>query len=249
MTTVERHYEDLLAPVYLWMAGGIEHALATGESDIQEFATPAGLAIDLGAGFGMHAIPLARRGWRVLAIDSSPFLLDQLRKHAGELPISVARDDLGCFAAHLDAERKADLVLCMGDTVTHLPSTDALDQLARTVAQHLDPDGIFVLTFRDYTILPTGPARFIPVRSDAQRIHTCLLEEAGGKVRVTDILHQQTTKTTETASQWKMTVSEYEKLRIAPESLCSILRQSGFDVQHANGPRGMVKVIARPARV
>ena len=242
MTTIEQHYENLLAPVYLWMAGGIEHALATGASDIQGFATPNGLAVDLGAGFGMHAIPLARHGWHVLAVDSSPLLLEHLREQAQGLPVSIALDDLRRFAAHLDAGCKADLVLCMGDTLTHMPDLDAVSALAQTVAQHLDPHGAFVLTFRDYSLLPQGPARFIPVRSDTHRIHTCLLEDAGDKVRVTDILHQQAD------GQWRMTVSEYEKLRIAPETLCSILRQSGFDVQCTDGPRGMVKVVASPAR-
>jgi hypothetical protein len=42
----------------------------------------------------------------------------------------------------------------------------------------------FVATFRDYTTLPAGDARFIPVRSDPDRIHTCFLEEAQQHVRV-----------------------------------------------------------------
>ena len=73
MSSVAAHYEALLAPVYLWMAGGIDNALALGASDLAGFAGPGGLAVDLGAGFGMHAIPLARAGYRVLAIDSSPY--------------------------------------------------------------------------------------------------------------------------------------------------------------------------------
>ena len=62
MATVAAHYESHLAPVYLWMAGGIDLALSTGDADIADVACPGGVAVDLGAGFGMHAIPLARRG-------------------------------------------------------------------------------------------------------------------------------------------------------------------------------------------
>lgn len=82
MATVAQHYESHLAPVYPWMAGGIEHALATGTGDIADLARAGGVAVDLGAGFGMHAIPLARAGYRVLAIDSSTMLLRQLSHHA-----------------------------------------------------------------------------------------------------------------------------------------------------------------------
>ena len=62
MTTAQRHYEQLLAPIYVWMAGGIESALAAGTQDVALLTPGDGLAIDLGAGFGMHAIPLARGG-------------------------------------------------------------------------------------------------------------------------------------------------------------------------------------------
>ena len=60
VTAVAAHYDSHLAPIYLWMAGGIEQALTSGAGDIEGLACPGGLAVDLGAGFGMHAIPLAR---------------------------------------------------------------------------------------------------------------------------------------------------------------------------------------------
>lgn len=76
LATVAEHYANLLAPVYVWMAGGLEAALAQGEIDVAPFAGPAvtgRLAVDLGAGFGMHAVPLARRGYSVIAVDASAY--------------------------------------------------------------------------------------------------------------------------------------------------------------------------------
>ena len=69
MASAVSHYENLLAPIYLWMAGGLDAALAAGAADVAELAGAPGYAIDLGAGFGMHSIPLARaaifsRFWR-----------------------------------------------------------------------------------------------------------------------------------------------------------------------------------------
>ena len=144
MTTVAEHYENHLAPVYLWMAGGFDTAISRGEREINAIClNPSnGLsAVDLGAGFGMHSIPLARRGYSVVAIDSSPKLLDALREHVGTLPIQTVEDDLLAFPKHLNM--KAHLILCMGDRLTHLPDPKSVDQLFSLVAELLHPGGSF----------------------------------------------------------------------------------------------------------
>jgi SAM-dependent methyltransferase len=46
---------------------------------------PQGLAVDLGAGDGRHAIALARDGWRVIAVDTSEVGLAKLEAYAKEL--------------------------------------------------------------------------------------------------------------------------------------------------------------------
>lgn len=114
MTSTEDHYENLLAPVYLWMAGGMDSALAQGTRDVADFlpdgsANP--VAIDLGAGFGMHAIPLARNGYAVTAIDTSDTLLAQLKRHSQELNIQAINADIRDFRRH--ATDQADLIVCM----------------------------------------------------------------------------------------------------------------------------------------
>src|SRR5206468_2637298 len=107
MATVDEHYSKHLAPVYSWMAGGVDAAVARGDFEIAAILAdfPAGgAAIDLGAGFGMHALPLARRGWSVLAVDSSALLLDELLRHSTGLPIKAVVDDLLSFPRHLESD-------------------------------------------------------------------------------------------------------------------------------------------------
>jgi len=65
MASVSEHYERVLSPVYSWMVGGLDAALTAGASELEmvDLRLPAGaLVVDLGAGFGMHSIPLARAG-------------------------------------------------------------------------------------------------------------------------------------------------------------------------------------------
>jgi SAM-dependent methyltransferase len=236
MVSVEEHYESLLAPVYLWMAGGIDHALSQGLSDLEGLPDGVGMAVDLGAGFGMHAIPLARSGYRVLAIDSSQHLLEQLESQASGLPIRTICADLLGFREHL--VEKAQLIICMGDTLMHLEGKGDVVRLFEAVADALAPGGRFIATFRDYTRLPQGVGRFVPVRSDSDRIHTCFLEELPEHVAVHDLIHERGD------DGWFMKVSSYRKLRLAPGAVRDALSAAGLETVIEPGPRGMVKITA-----
>jgi SAM-dependent methyltransferase len=242
MTSVQEHYDRHLGPVYAWMAGGIEPAFERGGAELDAIgAQPSngGVAVDLGAGFGMHSIPLARRGFDVVAIDSSAVMLDELSRQAGALPVRAIRDDLLSFPRHLST--KPELVLCMGDTLTHLPDEESVERLIATVSERLADGGRFVVTLRDYSAPLTGDRRFIPVRSDENRIFVCFLEYTASRVRVNDILHERE------GSQWKMSVSSYDKLRVMPEWLDDLLRRNGFAVTRDVNGSGMLRFVARRA--
>ena len=58
----------------------IDHALALPEGS---------RILDLGCGFGRHAIPMAERGYRVTGLDLSPRMLDVARRLAEQLHVSV----------------------------------------------------------------------------------------------------------------------------------------------------------------
>jgi len=239
MPSVAEHYERILSPVYAWMAGGAENALAAGKSEIDalDLNLPAGaLAIDLGAGFGMHAIPLARAGARVVAIDNSPQLLNELERLAGDLAITTVRDDLLSFRAHVTG--KAAVILCMGDTLTHLPEHTNVDFLIQEVAESLQRGGRFVLSFRDYSEPLLDERRFIPVRSDERRILMCFLEYEDDSVVVHDILHERA------GDAWDTKVSSYRKLRLSPDQVIATLGSFGFEARKEAGMRGMVRIVA-----
>jgi SAM-dependent methyltransferase len=239
MATVADHYKTHLGPIYLWMAGGFDTAVSRGETEIQTIfpGLSGGItAVDLGAGFGMHSIPLARRGCSVIAIDTSALLLEELNGHADALPIKAVEDDLLSFQRYLDS--KVNLILCMGDTLTHLPDLPTVERMFSQAAESLLPGGIFVTTFRNYTSPLLGNDRFIPVKSDDNRILTCFLEYESGHVDVHDLLHERI------ASSWQLRVSTYRKLRISPEWVCEELQAAGFSVLVGPEPGGMVRVVA-----
>ncbi|WP_372526593.1 class I SAM-dependent methyltransferase [Piscinibacter sp.] len=240
MSTAEEHYERHLAPIYVWMAGGADVALQAGGAEIEALGLPRArgdFILDLGAGFGAHAIPLARSGARVTAIDSSAELARTLTALGGGLPVQVVNDDLLAFPSHMAEAPSA--ILCMGDTITHLPDFAAVECLVERAAIALAPGGMFVISLRDYSVPLTGDERFIFVRSNETRLLTCFLDYEAELVRVHDILHERT------ANGWRSRVSHYPKLRLPPELLVSRLESHGFKVRREAGMHGMVRLVAR----
>jgi len=146
------HYRTHLAPVYIWMAGGVAvPSLAANPRSppSSRICRPAARAVDLGAGFGMHAIPLGRRGCAVLAVDSCSVLLEELMRQSTGLPVKAVHGRNTVLpAAH---GLLPDAILCMGDTLTHLPDTASVLQLFAMAAESCARGGRFIATFRDYT--------------------------------------------------------------------------------------------------
>lgn len=243
MTSAKEHYEELLGAVYTWSTGGMDAAVARGESELEALGAAPGatsIAVDLGAGFGMHAIPLARRGFEVIAIDSSQALLGELKRARGGHSIRAIDDDLLAFRRHLSGP--VDLILCMGDTLTHIASREEVETLVAGAAAALAPGGRFVASFRDYSAPLEGTARFIPVRADADRIMTCFLEYGPEHVTVHDFLNERRD------GQWRFAVSAYRKLRLAPDWVVGRLEGHGLATYREPGLSGMVRVVAeRPA--
>jgi len=221
------------------MAGGFDAAVAKGAREINGLAdcvTPGDLAVDLGAGFGMHAIPLAQRGGEVLAIDCCAALLKELQERAGTLPVEVVEDDLMSFPRHLS--RTPRLALCMNDTLAHLTGTDAVIELIRRVYEHLASGGRFVVTFRDYADPLQAENRFIPVRSDPTRIFTCFLEYEDRRVMVSDLIYEWN------GCEWTFSVSRYPKLRIDRGWLLAELHNTGFQTHCEAMSSGMIRIVA-----
>ena len=242
MTSVREHYERHLGSVYTWMLGDLPAAIernfkALDELGVRPGAT--GVAVDLGAGPGTHAIALAQLGFRTIAVDNCAQLNRELRERAAGA-MEVVDADLLSFRTHCPPA--VDAILCMGDTLTHLASHDEVERLLDDVAAALVPGGIFLTTFRDYVSRTLeGDARFIPVRADADRVLTCFLEYGTDIVTVHDLLHERDGAT------WKLSVSSYPKLRLDPAAVTAHLERSGLHVERDVALGGMVRVVARRA--
>ena len=204
------------------MYGGWDAALAR----YTEFFTARGIAphggkraIDLGAGCGFQAIPLARLGFSVTAIDLDRKLLAELEQHLDGEEIEIVCADILDFRRH--APQPAELIVCMVDTLLHLDSQDAVARLAGDVFAALEPGGTFIATFRDFTVESKELERFIPVRSDDKTVFTCFLEFEPATVKVHDLVYRRVD------GRWDFAKSFYRKLRLPTAAVVMTLRDAG----------------------
>ena len=241
MATVREHYDNLLADVYGWMSGEKESSF---ERNAELFKSQnvapqtTKFAVDLGAGNGFQTIPLARSGFSVLAIDSSAKLLQELERQTGNLDVQIIKDDLLNFSSYCETE--PELIVCMGDTLTHLESKEKVSELIEKVSENLAPGGKFILSFRDYVSTELrGNQRFIPVRSDDDKIFTCFLEYEGETICVHDLLY------TRRDGKWEFAISYYRKLRLDPTWIKDELEQTNLKVIFESSNSGMIYLIVQ----
>lgn len=237
---MQEHYQELLAPRYAWLCGGLDANLRKYRRFFQKHGIRplhSALAVDLGAGCGFQSIPLAEAGFKVIAIDLNPQLLAQLENRSAHLPVATIQADLLNFTTH--SPPKVELIVCMGDTLTHLNTVGDVRQLIEKVYPALEQNGLFILGFRDMSVELTGLARFILLRSDSKRIFSCFLEFEKRHVKVHDILYEKTDE------QWELKKSFFRKLRIPESWAVDCLQKSGFAIESKSSENGMLTLLAR----
>ncbi len=240
MATVAEHYENLLADYYSWMFGDFDTKVEANRRFFmsrQLLPSRSGIVLDLGAGSGFQSIALAQLGYRVLAVDLSRKLLDELRNRCNNLSITAIRDDMVTFAAHFPDP--VELCVCMGDTLPHLESFGQVKLLLEGIYRSLEAGGRCILTFRDLTSELKELDRFIPVKSDPDTTFTCFLEYEPEHVKVHDLIY------TRTPDGWELHKSWYRKLRIPMEWAVVMLKEIGFSLDLCESSNGMIAIVAQ----
>lgn len=241
------HYRNLLARHYSWMFGlSFEQKVAEQRALLEPLlnGAPRGPAVDLGCGPGFQSMTLIELGFQpVQAIDTSEELLREFAPRIGTLPINLHCADI-LSLNDIVVPESASVIVCMGDTLTHLPTYDSVRRLFRDVASAIAPAGLFVLTWRDLTPELTGTDRFIPVRSDDTTVMTCFLETISPTtVQVHDLVYART------PSGWTFEKSSYPKLRLSPAWVAAELAAAGLEpIRNAPAGRLCLAVSRRKIR-
>jgi SAM-dependent methyltransferase len=239
MTTVRDHYDGLLAEHYSRMFGDFEAKVAEQRALLERLGvaarSPGAPAVDLGCGPGFQSVALARLGYRVLAVDFSRRLLDELALRTRGLAVEAVAGDIRDVARL--ASPGLELAVCMGDTLAHLEREADLDRVFRGVASRLVAHGRLVLTFRDLSGELRDLDRVIPLGAWDDLVMTCFLEYAASTVKVHDLVWVRQ------PDGWRFRKGVYRKLRLAPARVTARLTAAGFAVERHDAPGGMVALV------
>ncbi|WP_119068632.1 class I SAM-dependent methyltransferase [Rubrobacter indicoceani] len=225
MASVEEHYEELLARHYTWMRGDYKDRVRENRELFEGLGIRperGGAALDLGCGSGFQSVALARLGFRVVGVDSSETLLAELgEKAASDLDISTVKGDLRRTGLYRD-RGPFEVVVCMGDTLTHLGSRQEVRLLLGDLHRVVEPKGWVVFQFRDLTTALEGSERAVPVRMEENRIMATFLEYEAERVNVHDMIFSRE------GSGWTMHKSAYVKLRLGAGEIAGFMEEAGF---------------------
>lgn len=245
MSSVREHYDGVLSPYYSRLLGNFDAKVAEQQALLERLGVkasrPGAMAVDLGCGSGVHSIALARLGFRVLAVDFCPPLLAELRERAAGLPVEAVPGDIRDVETLVP--RDAEVVVCMGDTLSHLEREADLPRLFAGVATRLVVGGRFVLTFRELGAELRELDRFLPLHASDDVIMACMLEYEAATVKVHDLVWVRE------GGSWTFRKGAYRKLRLRLDAVTAPLVSAGFTVERQSAPGGMVAlrgVVARP---
>jgi SAM-dependent methyltransferase len=127
---------------YATIGADVEPEAPTSEClDFLSGLAGSGRALDLGPGTGRVAIPLARRGVPVTALDISTRVLESLRPKVEGLPIDLVQGDM----AEFKLPDTFDVVYATWSTFFALLTQDDQVNCFRRVSDALTPTGSFVV--------------------------------------------------------------------------------------------------------
>jgi len=119
--------------------------------------------LDAACGTGMHAVALAQRGYRVAGADLSPAMTARAEENARAAGVAVSFQaaGFGGLAAAFAGELPFDALLCLGNSLPHLLSAEAVAAALADFAAVLRPGGLLVIQNRNFDRVWTRRERFM----------------------------------------------------------------------------------------
>jgi SAM-dependent methyltransferase len=194
----------------------------------QELGDRAVRVLDASCGIGTQAIGLALAGHHVTATDLSAAAIRRAAEEAKRLGMELRTDVADMRRLADSVEGRFDAVVSFDNSIAHLLTDQDLDAAAGSFAEKLEPDGLVMMSLRDYreALDTRPPATSVTVRG-----------EPGSRLlsfQVWEWLDERTYRPTllfmdEHEGDWDVTSHRLEPLRaLLPREVEAALAAKGF---------------------
>ncbi len=130
--------------------------------EFSPFAQPVSL-LDCSCGIGTQAFGLAERGYQVLGTDLSPQAIAKARESEQHFAVEIEWD-VADFRYLEDTISKAfDIIISCDNALPHLIEDKDLTLATNSMYNRLKPDGLLLISIRDYDRLLANKPRSTPV--------------------------------------------------------------------------------------
>jgi glycine/sarcosine N-methyltransferase len=121
-------------------------------------------AADMGCGTGLHVLALSTLGVDAAGFDISANMIREAVGHAAELALP-ARFTQGSFLApELEDAEPFDAVLCLGNSLPHVPDIGALKGILAYWKRCLRSEGVIIIQLLNYLNLLRSKERIVGIR-------------------------------------------------------------------------------------
>ena len=116
--------------------------------------------LDVSAGIGTQALPLAAMGYRVVARDLSPNAVARLRREAQARGLTLDAEAADMREVGASVAGRFDAVVAFDNSVPHLLTDEDIRAAFSQLAAVLAPGGSILLSVRDYDSVDRAPISF-----------------------------------------------------------------------------------------
>jgi glycine/sarcosine N-methyltransferase len=124
-------------------------------------ASDAQRILDVACGTGMHAIALAQRGYQVTGVDLSSRMIERAQANAAVAGCDVRFIVAGFGGLATQVGRGFDALLCLGNSLPHLLTAEALHETLADFAAVLRPGGLLLIQNRNFDAVMAGRVRWM----------------------------------------------------------------------------------------
>jgi glycine/sarcosine N-methyltransferase len=198
--------------------------------------------LDSACGTGMHAIALAEMGYRVSAADISSEMIKKAREnaHVAQQDVDFKSAGFGDLAHSFisPSQPNFDALFCLGNSLPHLLSENALQTALEDMAACLRPGGLLLLQNRNFDAVMSEHNRWQGIQSyqedRAEWLFVRFYDFDPDGLITFNIIHLQKN----TGETWRQEISTTRLFPLKQDILLPLLKNAGFGSLNCYGKMG-----------